>query len=179
MPAQNAVTIAERRRKVADLWLRGVSVAQMAGTLHASHATIRRDLEAIKTELTAINRESLEASRSHSLAVYRLLQQEAWRFYGRLNDDRSTNKPAALRLILDAEDRIARICGVLGPESIAIAAAVSVVRVDHDTIERTASDPDIARLANEFLQRIAGVADVAGIAGSRPGDAGGTGVSGQ
>lgn len=107
--------VADRRRKVANLWLEGTAQSAIARLLDTPLRTIGRDLEVIRAELRAAHHAELEDARARSLAVLRLVQQEAWALFRRLPDT-STNRASALSTILAAEQQISKIEGTSGPE---------------------------------------------------------------
>src|SRR5258707_5907974 len=164
MSLAGAAAMTARRKQVAGLWLRGASAEQIAEALKCSEATVRRDLRSIEEELAAITRASFEAERNRSLAVYRLVQQRAWGLFAHA-EEHAGHKLGELNAVLQAEDRIARISGVLGADVQVM--AVAMQRMENDDIERAAVDSTVAELSTALLSRISGP-------GAR--DAGGAGV---
>jgi DNA-binding CsgD family transcriptional regulator len=110
--------IEQRRHQAAQLWLRGVSVRQIAQALKVHVDTISNDLAAIRQELVAEHRHDLESARARALAVLHQVEREAWTTYAKL-DERSVNKSAMLNVVLSAEKEMNRILGVTGPEAAA------------------------------------------------------------
>ncbi|HUY77451.1 MAG TPA: hypothetical protein VMV29_11815 [Ktedonobacterales bacterium] len=117
MAGHSESVIAERRRQVAYLWLRGTPVSNIANAVKASASTVTRDVTAIRADLQRAHAAEIEDARNRSLAVFRLVQQDAWALFARLKDT-SPNKVGSLNTIVSAEERIARIEGTLGADHV-------------------------------------------------------------
>jgi hypothetical protein len=126
--------VAERRHKVAELWLRGVPVSRIAVAVEAPVRTVRTDIEMVRTQLQQERQAELEVRRDRSVAVLRKVQQEAWALFHRI-DDISTSKIGALNTISSAEERIARLEGTLGP-NVAINQTTNVNMVTQEEWQR-------------------------------------------
>lgn len=109
-----------RRSRVASLWLRGVPVAQIAAVTQTPLGTIRRDLDHIRDDLAEANRRDLEQNRDRSVAVLHAVQEQAWTLFTKIKSEAATNKVGALNVVMNAEERIARLQGTLSPDVAAL-----------------------------------------------------------
>jgi hypothetical protein len=144
----------QRRHKVAELWLRGISVRSIAEQVHVSPTTVATDLTAVRAELLREHRQELEAKRARSVAHLRAVQASAWTLFARLKDDR-TNKVGSLNTIVNAEQLITKLEGTAAPDT-AVNLTVAQIRVANDALERAASDPEVAAHVGEILARLTG-----------------------
>jgi DNA-binding CsgD family transcriptional regulator len=151
--------IEQRRSSVAQLWLRGLSLRQIAKAVGTDHMTVSRDIRAVRADLVAQHRQEFESARARSIAHLREVQASAWQLHVRLTDDR-TNKVASLQTIVSAEMLIAKLEGTLGPDNVNVSAVQ--VRVANDALERAAADPEVAVMARQLLTRVAGGGAAAG-----------------
>jgi transposase len=75
---RKAARIAARRVSVAQLYLAGFSIVQIASKLGVSHPTISRDIQALKTEWQQEAAKDYDKAIGQMLASLDLIEQEAW-----------------------------------------------------------------------------------------------------
>jgi hypothetical protein len=124
----DAQTVQGRRSQVGALWIRGAGARRIAETLQVPLGTIKHDLRAIRSDLVREHAESLHAQQARSIDVLRTVQVEAWRLFASLaGKDKEEARTAALRLVVDCEQRIARISGVLSPDYLVSTTTINLV----------------------------------------------------
>jgi Homeodomain-like domain len=143
-------SLAERQELVVELWVKGMTPAEIARTLGISRETARRDIVRHQRELVAEHLPDLEAARARSLTLHRLVQQDCWAIYGSV-PPRSPNAVEALKTLLAAEAQICRIEGDFAPDAASAAAIVEVQRTLMDVLEKVGG-PELQRA---FLAELA------------------------
>ncbi len=119
--AQKRAAIADRRRKVAQLYLRRMEQKEIARHLNVSKGTISKDVAAIIEEWRAEAVEDVGAAKLRDLAELDTIENEASVAF-------NTQKDAAfLRVRLDAKKRRAEMLGYDAPKSTAITSMPKVL----------------------------------------------------
>jgi Homeodomain-like domain len=70
-------SLVERQQLLAELWVKGFGVAEIARTLGINRETVRRDVLAYQRESAAEHLPDLENARARTLELHRRVQQEA------------------------------------------------------------------------------------------------------
>jgi hypothetical protein len=80
---RNEVTLTERRRRVAALYLENKTQGEIARALSVNQSTVSRDLEAVGQEWLAAAATDLGARKAEELAKLDHLEREAWEAWDR------------------------------------------------------------------------------------------------
>jgi hypothetical protein len=115
--------IAQRRRRVQDLWLRGASTSAIAEQLKTPPRTVRRDVAAVGEELRATYTAELHTQLARTVAHLRAVQGEAWRLLEELRRSKDVAKVAGARVgvlnaITNAEALVAKVSGLVSGEGV-------------------------------------------------------------
>jgi hypothetical protein len=125
--------IADRRRKVQALWLRGTSTAAIAEQLKTPDRTIRRDVAAVAEELRATYADELHSQLARTVAHLRAVQAEAWALLEELRRSKDVAKVAGARVgvlnaITAAEQLVAKVSGLVsGDTAISVQTSMTTV----------------------------------------------------
>lgn len=94
-----------RLETVSSMMLQGAKAFQIAESLGYSLDTAYEDIKRVKKLWRKGSERTVIGNRDRSIAQYREQQAEAWQQY------RKDKSPAWLRLVMDIEDRVARLQG--------------------------------------------------------------------
>ena len=121
-----------RRELVATLYLRGFSEREIArqirdsntvdspgaivGLAKTTHITVHNDIVNLRKKLDEESTERIENARSEGVARLRMIQRQAW---VDLNGSPRNVRPQYLRVIVDIEEKIAKLEGSYAPTKVA------------------------------------------------------------
>lgn len=146
---EQPLSIEARRALVADLWLRGVSLREMARDLKVDRRTIDRDLTEIRHTLQRERVGSLSEKVAASIAMRRGLQKELWSRVMSAPDN-AQNVPGMATVILQAQDAIDRLEGIEAPEKVNAQTIVEVQEIVMETLGELGGPA----AQQEFLRRL-------------------------
>lgn len=112
-----------RRTQVAELWLAGIHVPEIAEKLGVSRQTVWKDTKAIEEEWLRVRFAAVEERRARSLQVFAEAQRANWEaaHHGAPNE-----QIAAWRIILEAERDTIKLLGLNEP----VRTEITVLTVD-------------------------------------------------
>ena len=84
------IEIEQRQRQVAELTLKGLTQAEIAGRLSVTQPTVSNDLKAIRAAWRQASLRDFDASYSEQLEMLRLIQREAWAAWERSKEPAHT-----------------------------------------------------------------------------------------
>lgn len=119
-----------RRELVAKYWLQGHSSREIADLITTDRKTptqlksidfktVCKDIQFIRKEILAQSDENILQARSEAVARLRLVQKQAWEDYGNSFGIVWNQRASFLRVILDAEEKIAKLAGTMAPLQVA------------------------------------------------------------
>jgi transposase len=103
--------IKKRRRRVAELYLRGWSQREIADDIDMSVATVNRDLSAIQEQWTESALIDMDVAMARQLARLQKLEDEAWEAWHKSKEDKTIEKKKRRERIAsgDGENRPSEI----------------------------------------------------------------------
>lgn len=122
--------ILKRLTRVAELMLDGKYSWQIAEELRCSIATAKRDIKRVRELWKTISKEKMEDLLGDSLATYNRVQLTAWAQL-RANPEKAAH---LLKVILDAQERVDKLAGIVKPEPVEVNISGEVVVRDIQTV---------------------------------------------
>jgi hypothetical protein len=113
------VKLEERRKKVAELYIRSMTEEQVADKLGCSRSTIHRDIQAVRAEWRAEMLESVGDAIAVELSRIEEARREAWAAWEE-SVKKGKRNSRFLTVVLECGDRIAKLLGLNEAEKIQI-----------------------------------------------------------
>lgn len=173
---QNAAAVIDRRRKVAEMYLRGTIQADIARQLGVVQGTVSRDLAAIRADWRQSAVMDFDARKDQELAKIDEVERAAWDGWRRSQEPAETTRaeisgdvqkavkttegqagdPRFLQTVLNCVERRCRILGIDAPDKVSVSGPSYKVYVGFDP------EVAIAAVAREHRQLEATDGDQAG-----------------